>query len=428
MDTSRHTFGLIGHPLGHSWSPLIHKQLGSTPYDLIELEPDEVEPFLKEGDWKGLNVTIPYKEKAAQLADVTTERVKRTGAANTLVKDKNGRIVAENTDVLGFEYLLERFCTQKLYATSTKQLLQHQDVLVLGSGGASKAVQAALEDLNVHVSVISRRGEDTYATITQKHSHVSLIVNTTPVGMYPNCPKSPLDQETLAAFPELFGVLDVVYNPRRTKLCMLAESIHLPSESGLAMLIAQAFHSSTLFQDKDLDDSLIETIENTIVRETENLILIGMPGSGKTSTGKHLAHLLHRPFLDMDQAFTMEFGISPATFIETKGEASFRELETSLLAKSASRPGMVISCGGGVVTRPENYELLHQNGRIIMLNRPLIGLETDGRPISQRDGIAKLAETRMPLYRGWADFVIRTTGTPKGDVEAILSRLKSSAD
>lgn len=423
MDTKAHRFGLLGRKLGHSYSALIHKELGSAPYDLIELEPDEVEPFVREGSWQGLNVTIPYKKDAARLADECSLRVERLGVSNTLVKRLDGTIFAENTDVLGFAYLLERFCTEELGAASAIEALADAPVLVLGSGGASQAVQAALADAGADISVVSRKGDDTYGTLLARHADARLIVNTTPVGMYPACPASPIDEKTLSQLPELLGVLDVVYNPRRTGICLAAERLGLPSASGLPMLVAQAYYASELFQGKDIPASAIGKIERDITATTDNLVLIGMPGSGKTTTGKHLAHVLHRPFIDMDDAYQMEYGRSAGEAILKDGEEAFRRQETELLSKTASRSGLVISCGGGVVTRPENYPLLHQNSFIIMLDRPIETLETKGRPISQSKGLEKLALERLPLYRAWADLVLSCTGTPKGDAAAIMERL-----
>ncbi len=206
-------FGLVGRRLGHSWSPHIHERLGSAPYRLVELEPDEVEPFVRGGAWRGLNVTIPYKTDAVRLADVRSPAVEALGAANTLVRDANGRIVAENTDVLGFSWLLDRFCRTRLH-DSARRALEGREVLVLGSGGASRAVCYALETVGGAVPrVISRRGPDSYDGLAERHPRAALVVNTTPVGMFPGCPASPLDGETLDELPELLGVLDIVYNP-----------------------------------------------------------------------------------------------------------------------------------------------------------------------------------------------------------------------
>ena len=343
--------------------------------------------------------------------------------ANTLVRDGDGRIVAENTDVLGFSWMLARFCRERL-GSSPRDLLEGRKALVLGSGGASQAVCYALEDVaGARVTVVSRTGEETYETILERHADAALLVNTTPVGMYPACPASPLDDETLSGLADLLGVLDVVYNPRRTGLVLAAERLGLPAESGLAMLVAQALYASELFQGRELDDALVEQIEREILCETQNVVLIGMPGAGKTSCGKRLARELGRPFVDIDQALSLEVGRDAASIIREDGEEAFRQIETRVTGSYASKSGLVIACGGGVVTRPQNYALLHQNGSIVFLDRPLSQLSSEGRPISQASGIERLAEERMDAYRSWADVALSCTGSPEGDAKAIRGLL-----
>lgn len=416
-------FGLVGHPLGHSWSPEIHARLGSFPYALHDLSPDEVEPFLRSGSWTGLNVTIPYKALAAQLADVRSAAVERIGAANTLVRDEGGRLVAENTDVLGFAWMLERFCREKLGSTA-RGALEGRKVLVLGSGGASKAVCYALEETaEARVIIVSRTGDETYETLAERHADAALIVNTTPVGMYPNCPASPVDDATLASLTDLLGVLDVVYNPRRTGLCLAAERLKLPRESGLSMLVAQALYASELFQGRKLDDALVGQIERDIVASTQNVALIGMPGAGKSSCGRALARLLGRPFVDLDDAIELEAGRSPEQIIREDGEAAFRDVEARVTARCASKSGLVIACGGGVVTREENYASLHQNSEIVLIDRDLSQLSSSGRPMSQDKGVERLAQERMHLYRSWADVTVSCTGSAEGDARAVRGLL-----
>ena len=415
-------YGLLGRTLGHSWSPRIHELLGSVPYRLVELEPDEVAPFVREGQWLGLNVTIPYKSQAARLADERTARVERLGVANTLLRRPDGSVLADNTDVLGFGLMLRRFCEREL-ALSADEALRGREALVLGSGGASQAVQAALEDRGAKVVVVSRRGPETYDGLAGRHPKAVLVVNTTPVGMYPSCPASPLDDATLAALPELAGVLDVVYNPERTGICLAAERLSVPAESGLAMLVSQALYSSQLWQGRELDEALVARIEDEIRRETRNVVLIGMPGSGKTTCGRELARLTGRPHVDLDQAFAERFGRGAAEVIEHEGEPRFREMETEVLAEFGRRSGQVLSCGGGVVTRPENLDLMRQNGTVVMLDRPLDQLSSRGRPLSRARGVEALAAERMPLYRAWADLVVRCTGSARGDALEISRRL-----
>lgn len=416
-------FGLVGRSLGHSWSPQIHARLGSAPYALVEVEPDGLAPLVRDGAWRGLNVTIPYKREAAALADVRSPAARRIGAANTLVRAEDGSIVAENTDVLGFSWMLSRFCRERL-GGSPRDLLEGEKVLVLGSGGASQAVVDALEHVaGARAVVISRSGDETYATLVERHADAALLVNTTPVGMFPRCPAAPVPEGDLARLTGLRGVLDVVYNPERTGLCLCAERLGLPSESGLAMLVAQALYASELFQGRQIDDAVVPLIEREIRSQTQNVVLIGMPGAGKTSSGRALARALGRPFVDIDEVVATEQGRSAAQIIREDGEGRFREIESEATARYGARSGLVIACGGGVVTRPENYGPLRQNGTIVLLDRPVGQLGTEDRPVSQARGVEQLAAERMPLYRAWSDVVVRCTGTPQGDAALIRSRL-----
>ncbi len=413
-------FGLLGRKLGHSWSRPIHERLGSAPYSHVELEPEEVAPFIKAGGWRGLNVTMPYKTDAARAADVRSERVEALGAANTLVRREDGTVFAENTDVLGFSWMLERFCAREL-GRSARAALGGKKALVLGSGGASQAVRASLAEAGARVVVVSRTGTDNYANLIERNADAAIIVNTTPVGMYPNCPATPVPEGDLAQMPGLSAVLDIVYNPRRTGICLAAEHLGVPSESGLAMLVAQAFFASELFQGKTLDQALCDSIETDIYRQTQNIVLIGMPGAGKTTTGKRVARSLGRPFIDVDEAVQQETGRTAAQIIREDGEAAFRDVETEVTGRYCARSGLVVACGGGVVTRPENLDLLRQNSTVIMLDRPLGELSSKGRPMSQAKGVERLAAERMELYRGWADHIVTCAGSPEQDAEQIAS-------
>ncbi len=413
-------YGLLGRRLGHSWSPQIHERLGSAPYELVEREPGDLEGLVRAGSWRGLNVTIPYKRDAARLADVRSPAVERLGAANTLVRDGVGRIVAENTDVLGFAWMLSRFCRERL-GESARDALGGRKVLVLGSGGAGQAVAYALAEVaGATPCVISRSGRETYETLAERHGDAVLLVNTTPVGMFPACPASPVEEGTLARLDGLRGVLDVVYNPCRTGICMAAERLGLPSESGLPMLVAQALYASELFQGRDLDDALVPAIEREIAARTQNVVLVGMPGAGKTSCGRALARDLGRPFVDLDEAIELACGRTPAQIIREDGEEAFREEETRVTSSYGGRSGLVIACGGGVVTRERNYPLLHQNGTIVFLDRPVSELSDAGRPVSQAKGVERVAQERMGLYRSWADVTVACTGSAEGD--AALAR------
>lgn len=417
-------YGVIGRVLGHSWSPQIHKQLGDYAYGALELEPGEVREFIREGNWQGLNVTMPYKLVAAEAADERSPLVERLGAANTLVRRADGSVYADNTDVPGFAWQVGRFFARE-HGVEAAAALAGKEALVLGSGGAAQAVVCALEGLGATPVIISRSGENNYENLLERHAEAALVVNTTPVGMFPNCPASPLADEVIGGLTGLLGVLDIVYNPRRTGICLAAEKLGVPSESGLAMLVAQAHFASELFQGKELDDSKLEAIEQSIYRQTQNIVLIGMPGAGKTSCGKRLARALGRPFVDIDDAIATEEGKGAAQIIRESGEDAFREVETRVTGEYTAKSGLVIACGGGVVTRERNRDLLHQNGVVFMLDRPLAQLSSKGRPMSQAKGVDQLARERMDAYVSWADVRITCTGTADGDAALILRKFSN---
>lgn len=414
-------FGLLGRRLGHSWSPTIHAALGLPSYELFEREPEELDDFLLLGGWQGLNVTIPYKRRAFELADEATPEARRLGVANTLVR-RGGRILAHNTDLAGFAWMLRRFCLERL-GGEPEGILGGREALVLGSGGASQAVQAALADAGAKAVVVSRTGEERYDGLAGRHPDAALVVNATPVGMYPDCPASPLNGGELGRMPGLRGVLDVVYNPLRTGICLAAERLGLPCVTGLPMLVGQALRSSELFQGRPIDEGLARAVEGEVMRASANVCLIGMPGAGKTTAGRALARLLERPFVDLDDALRIELGMSAAELISLRGEEAFREEETKVARSYGRRSGLVIACGGGIVTREQNYGLLHQNASIVLLERPLDQLSSAGRPLSGARGVEALARERDPLYRQWADLSIRCTGSAAGDARLVARLL-----
>ncbi len=415
-------FGLLGRTLGHSWSPAIHAQLGSTPYTLFEREPEDVEAFVRKGSWQGLNVTIPYKRRAYELADVRSDRAQRLGVANTLVRRPDGSVYADNTDLAGFAWMLDSFCKRALGGPAG-QVLSEKPVIVLGSGGASQAVQAALGDCGARVSVISRKGEDNYQNLVDRHADAVLVVNTTPVGMYPKCPASPLTDEQFRGLAALKGVVDVVYNPQRTGICLQAERAGLPYESGLSMLVGQACRSSEQFLDTTFADERIVELTNLIRQKSGNVYFIGMPGVGKTSAARSLSRLLGRPFIDLDDAVHVAAGITASDYITQHGEDAFRKLESEVTAQYGAKSGLIVACGGGIVTRERNYDLIHQNGTIVLLRRPLDQLSTKGRPLSKSRGVESLAKERGPLYEQWADLAIDCTGSAASDARLVQSLL-----
>lgn len=416
-------YGLLGEHLGHSYSPQIHALLGSAPYGLFEIAPDEVGAFIRNGGWDGINVTVPYKKRAAELADTRSARVEALGAANTLVRRDDGSIFAENTDALGFAALLEEFSREKL-GRSARDAFAGRKVLVLGTGGAAQAVSHALGHIvDAHPLLVSRSGAVNYETICASGGDASLIVNATPVGMYPHCPASPLRPGTIDRFPDLLGVIDIIYNPRITGLCLEADARGIPWMTGLPMLVWQAAYASGLFLGREPDESRAAAIIERIDRRNANIALIGMPGSGKTSAGRCLACMTSRAFVDLDDAFTARVGSTPEEVIANRGEAAFRELETEICREHAGKSGLVIATGGGIVARACNYPLIHQNSTIVFLDRPLEELSSAGRPLSQTQGIDALAQDRLPRYRSWADATLSCTGSAEGDAEAIRELL-----
>ena len=402
--------GLLGRKLGHSYSPQIHGQLASYSYSLFEKEPEELEGFLKNGNFVGLNVTIPYKKDVIPFLDQLSPVARRLGAVNTIVRRGDGSLVGHNTDYFGFRYLVH----QSGLDVSGKK------VLVLGSGGASNTAVAALQELGARVVIISRSGENNYGNL-HLHANASVIVNTTPVGMYPNTGVSPID---LGCFPQLEGVLDVVYNPARTQILLDAENRGLVAMNGLWMLVAQAKESAEWFSGETIPDSRIVQIHAALRAQMENIILVGMPGCGKTTIGRLLARKTGKQFVDADEALEARVGRKITDIIPTDGEAAFRCLETETLAELGKQSGFVIATGGGCVTQERNYPLLHQNGTILWLTRALDKLPTEGRPLSQTGKLQQMLATRQPMYRRFADAVIENDGT----VEETLAQIRAALE
>ena len=398
--------GLLGEKLGHSYSPQIHRELADYDYRLYEKAPDQVEDFVRHGDWHGLNVTIPYKKTVIPFCDELSEIAAAIGSVNTLLRRADGTIYGDNTDAYGFETLL----------TGTHpDSIAGQKALVLGTGGASVTVCAVLKKHGAEVVTISRSGENNYENL-DRHADAKLLVNTTPVGMFPKNGVSPVD---LAAFPALSCVLDVVYNPARTALLLQAEKLGIPHAGGLTMLVAQARRSSEIFLGNVLPDGEILRITKLLSDSMQNIILIGMPGCGKI-----LSQRLNRPLLEADAELVKAAGVAIPTIFETEGEAGFRKRETAILAQLGKQSGTVISTGGGCVTRAENYPLLHQNGTIVWLKRGLDMLAREGRPLSLNADLNAMFSVREPLYARFADFVIDNTGTPEETADAILEVLR----
>ena len=404
METKR--CGLLGETLGHSYSPELHALLGDYPYELFEVAPNALGDFLRAGDFHGLNVTIPYKTTLAAVCDELTEAAAAIGSVNTVLRRDDGTLLGDNTDAAGFEAMVKRSGVE---AAGRK-------CLVFGSGGASRSVCYVLRKLGAaDVVVISRSGEDNYENL-DRHADARVLVNTTPLGMYPHTAGSPAD---LRAFPACEGVLDVVYNPARTALLRQAEELGIPHMGGLLMLVEQARCSAKVFFGEEIPLLRTETACHILRSRKENRVLIGMPGCGKSTVGRALAEMLGRPFVDADEELEKTLEMPCGEFITRRGEEAFRAHETALLEKLGRESGLVIATGGGCVTRPENYPLLHQNGALIFLERELSKLPKKGRPLSQRGRLEDLYTIRLPMYRRFADCIVPNTGEPEAVAKAV---------
>ena len=398
-------YGLLGRKLGHSWSAPIHHALGCESYRLIELEPEALGPFLAREDIGGLNVTIPYKRAVMEYCDAIDPLAQSIGSVNTIVR-REGKLLGFNTDAAGFCYMARRadidFAGQK--------------VLVLGSGGASLTAQAVAKAQGAReVIVVSRSGEVNYENL-HLHADTDMIVNATPVGMFPRCGEKAVD---LTLFPKCRGVLDLIYNPRRTALLLQAESLGIPCSDGLPMLVAQAAAAEEHFFRKTIPAGETERILKKLRLEMTNIVLIGMPGSGKTTVGDLLAALTGREALDVDREILRRTGRSIPDIFREDGEDAFRALEREVTAELGAMSGKVILTGGGVVKDARNYAPLRQNGRVYHLWRELEVLPVEGRPLSQQRSAEALWAERKPLYEAFRDILMDNNGPAEDTARAI---------
>ena len=390
-------YGLLGETLRHSFSPQLHRAFADYDYQLLPTPRNELNRLFAERRFRGLNVTMPYKQAVIPLCDELDDRARRIGAVNTVV-NRGGRLIGYNTDIDGLLFMARRSGIS----------LKDRKVLILGSGGTSRTAMAAAKECGASaIIIISRGGENNYNNL-HRHSDAEVIINTTPVGMFPHCGRSPVD---LTLFPALRGVLDAVYNPLRTALYFQAETLGIPCSCGLPMLTAQARRAVELFTGTVISDERTEEVCTALHRELENIILIGMPGCGKTTVAAALSRKTGREMIDVDAMIEQHAGKPIPAIFADDGEARFRALEAECIRQAGSRSGVIISTGGGCVTREENFAPLHQNGRILHLTRDLHLLPIDNRPVSQQTSAAALWEQREPMYARFADAVINNNGT-----------------
>lgn len=401
--------GLIGRKLAHSLSPEIHAMLSDGKYTLCELEPEELERFVNECQFKGFNVTIPYKKDIIPFLDFVSEEAQSIGAVNTVVRTESG-LAGYNTDVFGLEYLLSRSGIS----------VRNKKVLVTGSGGASAAAVYTVKKLGAaETVVISRSGENTYSDLPRHHD-ADVIINATPVGMYPANGESPL---SLNGFSRLSGVVDLIYNPVKTRLLFEAEKLGIPCAGGLPMLVAQAVKSFELFSGSECTAD-IENIIRTVEKQQKNIVLTGMPGCGKTAVGKLVAEKLGRPFYDTDEMITQLAGEDIPSIFEKHGEEYFRRLENEVIKKTGAFRGSVIATGGGAVTNEDNYEPLKQNSTVVFIERNLEKLSVAGRPLSGSVGVGRLYAERKELYERFADITADNNGMPEKTAGMIIRKLR----
>ena len=410
MKASQLKCGLIGEHLGHSFSPLIHGYLADYSYDLVELTPDELGDFTASNKLDAYNVTIPYKKTIMPYLDVISPEALAIGAVNTVVR-KGDQLYGYNTDYFGFCYMLD----------SSGIDVKGKKALILGAGGAAATVCAVLRDRGAAEFVTLSSKENTPENV-KRHADAEIVINATPVGTYPNNLVSPVD---LTIFPKLCGVLDVIYNPTRTALLLQAEQLGIPYINGLPMLVAQAVKAFELFTDTQAKDSACERIIEKIRFDTENIILIGMPGSGKSTAARIIAEKLSRPLFDSDGVFCEKYGRTPADVITSDGEEAFRDMESDVIKELGKKSGAVIACGGGVVTKERNYSPLHQNGTIVFLERALENLSKKGRPLSASCSIEELYNSRIDAYNAFADIKVNSTEIPDKTADLIIETIKN---
>lgn len=391
--------GLLGRRLNYSFSPRIHSFFGDYSYELFELEPDNLDKFMRSGAFDAMNVTIPYKKAVIPYLAAMSPTASAIGSVNTVVRRSDGTLYGDNTDAVGFLAMLHKLRVDPA----------GKKALVLGSGGASLTVAHVLREAGAQVVIISRSGENNYENL-DRHADAQILVNTTPVGVYPDCNASPVELDRL---PALEAVLDLIFNPARTRLLQDAADRNVACIGGLTMLVEQAREASQRFTGKSIPAEKGEEVLRRLQAETQNIVLIGMPGCGKSTIGALIAESTGRQLADADAVITERIGMSIPEYFAAHSEEEFRRVETQVLDELGRQSSLVIATGGGCVTRAQNRRLLSRNGRIFFLKRDLALLPTAGRPISQSNSLKALYEARLPLYQSFADAEIDNMGAPE---------------
>lgn len=410
--------GLIGHPLGHSFSPFIHEMLSEKPYELIDITSDKLKETLNDQNYLGFNITIPYKEEVIKYLDEIDPTSASIQAVNTIVR-RNNKLIGYNTDTQGFIELLNYYNID----------LTNQTVLILGTGGTKKTISFVLSTItnNLYYSTrgktIKEQNQYNYDDLNNISKRIDYIINTTPVGMNPNIDYSPVN---LDLFPSLKGVIDVIYNPYHTTLLLQAKERKIPYYNGLMMLVYQAYYASNLFYNQINDKNKLTKIYQELLLNTSSILLIGMPAVGKTLIGKKLSQRLNKKFIDLDDEITKKYQKEPKDIISEEGINNFRNKEHLLLKEYQNQTGSIISSGGGLIENKNNYDLIKHHYLIIYLKRntPLGNLD-NSRPITP--SIDKWSETfkkRKNEYENWADMIINVKDDVNDTIEEIINQLK----
>ena len=404
-------YGCIGKKLTHSFSKEIHSKLADYEYELIELNEDEIETFFREKDFNAINVTIPYKQTVIPYLDSLSDVAKRIGAVNTIV-NRNGKLYGYNTDYYGMKALIKKIGVD----------IKDKKVLILGTGGTSSTARVLTEDMGASpiITVSRSKSENhiSYEEAVNEHSDAQVIINTTPSGMYPDCDSQPID---ISVFKQLEGVVDAVYNPLRTNLVLNAKSKGIKAECGLYMLVMQAVIAVEKFLDTQIPETVADNIFASVFSSKENIVLTGMPGSGKSTIGK-LMNIDGFSFVDTDEEIEKRCGCSIKNLINSKGEKYFRDLEAQVIKDISQEGCQIISTGGGAVLREENVISLRRNGKIFFINaNPDRLLPTENRPLSDTaEKLKNLHDERINIYRSTADVIVPDMTTPEEEAEFIL--------
>lgn len=406
-------YGCIGKKLTHSFSKEIHARLADYEYELIELTEEEVAPFFQKKDFAAINVTIPYKQTVIPYLDSVSEIAQRIGAVNTIV-NRDGRLFGYNTDYYGMKALIQKVGLD----------LSGKKVLVLGTGGTSKTARVVAADMGAsEVLTVSRKKTDEfidYSDAVSAHSDAEVIINTTPSGMYPDCESKPID---ICEFDRLEGVIDAVYNPLCTNLVMDAKERGIKAECGLYMLVMQAVVAVEKFIDTTIEGRVADRVFAEVLASKQNIVLTGMPGSGKSTVGR-LLNLEGFEFVDTDAEIEKRCGYTIKELISEKGEAYFRDLESEVIRDVSMESCRIISTGGGAILREQNVKHLKQNGKLFFINAELSRLiATDDRPLSDtKDKLYKLYAERINIYQSTADVIVPDMDTPEAESDYILSK------